>query len=108
LANYLKLTTEPKNSNVHYKISYSASRWSSYTLFVRTSHLDSVSGTGVVNTRLAICYKNAGLMAPPSPYQLFKKDVTRWQRGGGKGFWLCLYLLWKQKHGRGIKIILLV
>jgi mRNA-degrading endonuclease RelE of RelBE toxin-antitoxin system len=29
---------------------YSASRWSSYTLFVRTSHLDSVSGTRVVNT----------------------------------------------------------
>jgi len=36
----------------------SASRWSSYTLFVRTSHLDSASGTGVVNTRLAICYSS--------------------------------------------------
>jgi len=37
-------------------IYYSASRWSSYTLFVRTSHLDSASEKGVVNTpaRLAI------------------------------------------------------
>jgi len=30
--------------------SYSASHWSSYTLFVRTSHLDSASEKGVVNT----------------------------------------------------------
>jgi len=48
-AAWLRLTHYKDFAIIDMKV-YSASRWSSYTLFVRTSHLDSVSGTGVVNT----------------------------------------------------------